>query len=284
MAQPTKGPTKRSDFKEEFLQINDARLFYRSAGEGPPLVFVHAGIADSRLWRRQLNAFADQYRVITYDLRGYGKSEHPSQPFAHYRDLADLLDALDIDSAHFVGASMGGATVLDFALEQPHRVTSLTLAAPAIGGYEFTDEETLAGWAEATEAFEAGDFERAATIESAMWLAGPDRSLDDVDSESRKLVRSMLLRSYELENEEATESELEPPAIDRLDELSVPMLLIIGELDTSDMTSIAELLEGEVPTCRLEVVNDAAHLPSLECPKEFEEIVGSFLEQITISD
>ena len=283
MVKSPKEAENASALNDGFVQLTDTELYYQTAGEGPPLVFVHAGIADSRLWRRQLDTFATRYRVIAYDLRGYGKSDLPPDSFAHYRDLSDLLTALNIDTANFVGASMGGATVINFALDQPHRVTSLTLVDPAVGGYEFTDEETIAGWKEATEAYEAGDLERAAAIESDMWLAGPHRSLDDIDSESRNLVRTMLLRSYELVNREATEAEQNPPAIERLRELTAPVLLVVGKLDTPDMKSIAERLEREIPTCRVESVADAAHLPSLERPEEFEKLLGSFLEEVTVS-
>ena len=150
------GQKNTSALIDGYVQLDDTQLYYQTIGEGPPLVFVHAGIADSRLWRQQRDTFADQYRVICYDLRGYGKSDPLSESFAHYRDLGHLLDTLNVDVAHFVGVSMGGVTAIDFALEQPDRVASLTLVEPAVGGYEFTDEAIVEGWEEPTKAYRAG--------------------------------------------------------------------------------------------------------------------------------
>lgn len=261
-----------------YAPVDGTRLFYRTAGDGPPLVFVHAGVTDSRLWERQLATFADSFRVVAYDLRGFGDSELPAGPYAHYRDLGALLDALGIDSAHLVGASMGGAAALDFALDRSNRVRTLTLVAPAVGGYEFVDETTLVGWEAAEAAFDTGDFERAAAIETEMWLVGPRRRPEDVDDEARELVRSMLRGSYERVTDDAIAEELRPPALGRLGELSVPTLLVSGELDTPDMAAIAGVLEREVRDVRSEVVEGVAHLPSLERPAAFDAALRSFLE------
>lgn len=273
---------RRSDRDEGFVAVDDTRLRYRTAGRNgqTALVFVHAGVADSRLWARQMETFADRYHVITYDLRGYGDSELPPQSYAHYRDLESLLDSLHVGPAHFVGASMGGAVVVDFALLHPDRVRSLTLLTPAVSGYEFTDEATLVGWQRAAEAVETSDFERAAAIESEMWLAGPTRTLDDIDPECRELVRAMLERSYEHATDEAAEEQLNPPAIGRLDDLRPPVLLVSGELDRPDMAAIAARLTDELTDVRYEMVDDTAHLPSLERPDEFDRLLTAFLSDV----
>lgn len=91
--------------------VGGGNLYYRDAGSGEPLVLVHAGIADNRMWDAQFEALARHYRVVAYDLRGYGRSDTPTAPFYHYRDLASLLESFDIESAHLVGASAGGAVV-----------------------------------------------------------------------------------------------------------------------------------------------------------------------------
>src|SRR5215208_6198208 len=88
-------------------EVNGARIYYEVAGEGDPLVLVHAGIADSRMWEDQLMAFADRYRVIRYDMRGFGMTAMVDLPFSHHEDLRGLLDSLDVERAHLVGCSMG---------------------------------------------------------------------------------------------------------------------------------------------------------------------------------
>lgn len=116
-------------------EINGARIHYEVAGEGEPLVLVHAGIADSRMWDDQIGAFAGGYRAIRYDMRGFGQTEMVEGPFSHHEDLRGLLDSLGVGRTHTVGCSMGGGVVLDFALEYPERVGNLILVGSAVGGF-----------------------------------------------------------------------------------------------------------------------------------------------------
>src|ERR671913_2365380 len=100
-------------------EVNGARVYYEVAGEGEPLVLVHAGIADSRMWEDQLTAFADRYRVIRYDMRGFGRTEIVEGPFSHHEDLHSLLNFEGLDRVPLRGCSMGGGAVLAFALQYP---------------------------------------------------------------------------------------------------------------------------------------------------------------------
>jgi len=279
----TRRSGKSADPVEErgFVPVDGTELHYRSAGSGPCLVFVHAGVTDSRLWNHQLEAFAGDYRDIAYDLRGFGRSVLPPGPYAHHEDLHRLFDELGVDSAHVVGSSVGAAVAVDFALEHPTRVRSLALVGPALGGYQFTDDATRAGWEAAADAFEDGDLDRVADIESGIWLAGVGRSLDDVDPGVRDLVRTMLLRSYELDDERATERELDPPAIDRLDELAVPVLVVYGDHERADIVDIAELLAERLDDVTVEVLANTAHLPPLERPDGFTATLATFLGRVT---
>ena len=121
-------------------EANGATLYYEVAGEGGPLVLVHAGIADGRMWEGQLEPFSRRYRTVRHDMRGFGRSPMVEGAYSHHADLRALLDALEIDRAAFVGCSMGGATVIDFALENPGRVEALVLVGSAVGGFEFDEE------------------------------------------------------------------------------------------------------------------------------------------------
>src|SRR3972149_5148331 len=105
--------------------VNRVELAYEEAGSGPPLLLIHAGIADRRMWDDTQGAFADRYRVIRPDLRGYGETPLPDGTYAHWRDAAALLRALDAAPAHVVGVSNGGSAALDLALEAPELVDRL---------------------------------------------------------------------------------------------------------------------------------------------------------------
>src|SRR5688572_13031736 len=102
-----------------YLEMNDGKLYYETAGEGEPLVLSHAAFLDSRMFDAQWQALAEQFRVIRYDMRGFGKSSEVQGPRCRRDDLRQLLQQLGITRAHFIGTSMGGEIMLDLALEQP---------------------------------------------------------------------------------------------------------------------------------------------------------------------
>lgn len=117
--------------------FDNSNLFYSVKGQGEPLVFIHGNFNDSRIWSYQIDKFSKYYKVICYDLRGYGKSDTPTSSFSHFEDLKSLLDLLGIKKVIIVGSSLGGSVAIDFALQYPEYVKSLVLAAPAINGYRY---------------------------------------------------------------------------------------------------------------------------------------------------
>ena len=138
--------------------INGAHIFYETAGVGYPLVLVHAGIADSRMWDSQFNVLAEQYHVIRYDMRGYGKTAMVAGEYAHRDDLHGLLNALNIERAILVACSMGGRTAIDFTLEHPERVRALVLVGADLSGYE-DESDPPKQWDAMVAAHQQGDFD-----------------------------------------------------------------------------------------------------------------------------
>ncbi len=259
-------------------EVNGARIYYEVVGEGEPLVLVHAGIADSRMWKDQVAGFADFYKVVRYDLRGFGRTEMVGGPFSHHEDLRGLLDFLGVERAHLVGCSMGGGVVLDFALEYPHRVGNLVLVGPAVGGFR-PDFDPPKEWDDLVAADEAGDLGLVSELEVRMWVDGPARSPADVAAPVRDLVREMNLIA--LQNEAAglgEEWEPEPPAADRLPDVQAPTLLIVGDEDQPRIFAAADLLERELPNIRKVLMHGTAHLPNLERPGEFNRLTLDFLQ------
>lgn len=258
--------------------VDGAGLYYEVAGEGEPLVLVHAGISDSRMWEAQVDAFARQYRTIRHDMRGFGRSPIVDGPYSHHEDLRALLDALDVERASLVGCSRGGGAVIDFALENPHRVGALVLVGSAVGGFRF-DEEPSEGWDELVAADEAGDLERVSELEVRMWADGPRRGPGVVDPAVRDLVRGMNLIA--LKNEAlqlGEELELQPPAATRLPQIQAPTLVLVGDEDRPRPLAAADLLAKELPNARKVVMTGTAHLPNMECPEEFNRLVLKFLK------
>ncbi|HEV2091715.1 MAG TPA: alpha/beta fold hydrolase [Rubrobacter sp.] len=259
------------------VDVNGATLYHEVAGEGEPLVLVHAGIADSRMWEGQFEPFSRCYRTIRLDLRGFGRSPMVAGPYSHHADLRTLLDALKVDRAALLGCSMGGAAVLDFALENPGRVEALVLVGSAVGGFEF-DEGPPEEWDELVAADEAGDLERVSDLEVRMWVDGPRRGPGVVDPAVRDLVREMNLIALENEAPElGEEQELYPPAATRLSHIQAPTLVVVGDEDRPRTLAAADLLERELPDARKTVMAGTAHLPNMECPEEFNRLVLDFL-------
>jgi 2-hydroxy-6-oxonona-2,4-dienedioate hydrolase len=260
--------------------VNGALLYYEVAGQGEPLVLVHAGIADSRMWDEQVETFARRYRVIRYDLRGFGKTGMVEGPYSHHEDLRGLLDALGVERAHLVGCSIGGGAVLDFVLRHPERVGALVLVGSAVSGFE-RDFEPPQQWDELVAADETGDLGRVSELEVRIWVDGPERRPEDVDGAVRDLVREMNLIA--LQNEASglgEELQPDPPAADRLSEIRAPALILVGDSDQPRTLAAADLLADELPNVRKVVMARAAHLPNMERPEEFNRILLDYLEDV----
>jgi len=261
-------------------EVNGASIRYEILGEGDPLVLVHAGIADSRMWEPQMEEFARRYRVIRYDARGFGRTPSVAGPYSHHEDLRGLLNHLGIKRATFVGCSMGGGVILDFALSYPEAVAAFVLVGSAIGGFN-PDVEPPKEWDELVAADEAGDLKQISELEVRMWVDGPGQGTSRVETEIRDLVREMNLIALRNEDSELGEAmELEPPAADRLHEIQAPALVIVGDLDQPKIIQGADLLSRSIPEVRKVVMPGTAHLPNMERPEEFNRIVLDFLAEL----
>jgi pimeloyl-ACP methyl ester carboxylesterase len=259
--------------------INGANLHYRIAGDGPPLLLLHAGICDSRMWDGQIGEFARTHRVIAPDLRGYGQTRMVAG-YAHRDDVGALMDHLGLPHAVLIGVSMSGRTALDFTLEYPDRVDALVLVGSALSGYRFEDPGTLAQDEVVDAAMADGRYQDAAEMEIKLWVAGPRRAVEQIDPKLRDRVRTMLLRTYETPPDLRLERPLEPPAIGRLGEVQKPTLVIVGNEDVPDVLAISDRLAAGIGGARKVVMHGTAHLPNMEDPAAFNRIVRGFLADL----
>jgi 3-oxoadipate enol-lactonase len=258
------------------LQVNGARIHYERSGSGLPVILLHAGIADSRMWGPQVDDFARHFDVIRPDERGFGQSELPAARWSAVRDLLQIMDSLELKPAHLVGCSMGGGLALDFALDHPERVSKLVLVGTSISGANFGKKYPDL-WADVKAADEAHDLAALNQAEMKLFLAGPRRSIDRVEPSLRRLFLDMNATSMNSDFDSAPHDDLDPPAIDRLGEISAPTLLVIGDEDVPPVTDGTELLMQKLKGARKVVIHDAAHLPNLEHPEEFNRVVLDFL-------
>jgi pimeloyl-ACP methyl ester carboxylesterase len=261
--------------------VHGAQLYYEVAGDGHPLVLLHEGIADCRMWDDQMDAFARGFTVVRYDLRGFGRSDMPPDAFSHRADLASLLDYLGVERAYLLGMSLGGQVATDFAIERPDRVAALVLAGAALGGKQ-PSEELIAQWKAIDEAAESdGDLARAVEMELRMWVDGLRRTPDQVDPAVRERVRQMDTAIFaRAQQPQGEEQRLAPPAIGRLGEIHVPALVMVGDGDQPDVVATADLLARGIAGARKRVLHGVAHVPNMERPQEFNRIVLEFLADL----
>jgi 3-oxoadipate enol-lactonase len=257
--------------------IEGTRLAYDEIGAGPPLILVHAGIADRRMWDLVVPLLADAFRVIRYDARGFGDSPAADGSFAHWRDLAGVIRTLEAAPARLIGVSMGGGTVLVLATEEPDLVERMVVVAPGIGVSE-PSPAMISFWDAEDAALERDDLDAAAEVNVRMWLDGPMRSSSEVDPAVRSSVFDMQRRAFEIANPASVEERPLEPLRARLPSIATPMLVMVGELDQPDSLALSEEVAAAAGNARFLSMPGVAHLPPLEAPEAFVELVRPFLE------
>lgn len=245
-----------------------------------PVVLLHAGVADRRMWDPQWSALTAERDAVRLDLRGFGESVgRPEGTLSPREDVVDTLDVLGIDRCHLVGASFGGGVAVEVALTRPELVASLLLSAPGGSLIAAVTPDLQAFFDAERAALAADDLDAAVEANLAWWVDGPRRDADAVNHELREQVRRMQRRAFELtaDWEDVEETELEPSALDRLGELQVPTLVLQGALDLDAIVDTARRVSEEVPRARRVDWPDTAHLPSMERPDEFLALLRDWL-------
>jgi 3-oxoadipate enol-lactonase len=258
--------------------VNGTRLYYEVVGDGHPLVLLHSGLTNSQMWEAQWETFAQHYRVIRYDFRGFGWSRMPPGPFSHREDLYQLLRFLGVERAYLVGASMGGQVAIDFVLEHAEMVAALIPIGAGVSGdtpSAFLQER----WREIDAVAEGGDIAQAIELELRLWVDGPGRSAEQVEPTMREQVRQMNVHNFTRAPEQklGQPQSLEPPALSRLGEIDVPTLVLVGDQDVPDTLASADLLARGIPGAQKVVIPGVAHLPSMEQPEQLNWLVLEFL-------
>ncbi len=262
-----------------FLETDGARIYHEVEGGGPPVLLIHAGVANLRMWDEQVAALRNDYRVIRYDTRGFGRTETDAVEFSNRADIAALLDHLGEESAHLVGISRAGSIALDFTLERPDRVRSLVVGAGGISGYHSPEASSEEDFEAEEKLYEAKDWEGLASWEADYWGNGPGQPADRAP-EVRARIYDWELANYRAQKEEGKPQVLDPPAAGRLDELKVPMLVIYGTLDEPGTQESMRHLAAAVPHARLAVFEGVAHMLNLERPDRFNALLREFLDEV----
>lgn len=263
-----------------YVDVNGGKLYYEVAGEGHPLVLIHAGIANLRMWDDQWEAFTSRYRTIRYDTRGFGKTTSENVTFSNRDDLRALLDHLGVDKAYLMGVSRGGQIATDFTLEYPERVAALITVASGPGGFEAEEPpEQVARFEEMERYEEAGDIENVIRLDLEIWFSGFHRTIDQMPAHLVQRMVDMGRANYS-HTETLTPIPLDPPAVRRLNEINVPALVMWGDLDVAFTLASSAYLADNIPGAKRVIMQGTAHMPNLEKPDEFTHIVLEFLQAL----
>jgi pimeloyl-ACP methyl ester carboxylesterase len=260
--------------------VNGGTIAAVQAGEGLPVVFLHAGVCDKRMWEQQMAAVAeDGWQAIAYDRRGYGETESADVPFSHLDDLNAVLRKLDIHAAVFVGCSLGGGLAIDFALRYPGRVLGLVLIGTSVTGspWSATEAESQIEAAE-EDAFERGDWDMLNRVQAHEWLDGPRTQSGRVGGTVRELFLDM--NRVALNKPGLSQEERPPEAWSRVANIGAPTMLLVGDEDFTALIERHDYLSEEMPNAFAAVLEGTAHIPSIERPDLVNSLLLEFLDAI----
>ncbi|MEA2675870.1 MAG: hypothetical protein QOJ81_11 [Chloroflexota bacterium] len=264
-----------------YIDVPGGKIYAEADGAGPPVVFVHAGVAHLRMWDEQVAALRDAYRVIRYDTRGFGKTRVDDVPYSNKDDLAAVMDHFQADVAHVAGLSRGAQIALDFAVNEPARTKSLTWVAGGVRGLEVPDDpRDEAVWHQTEELEKSKDWEKIVELETGLWTDGPGQPPTRVDPDIRRRMMEWNLESYRAEQNANQPSAPEVQAAQALDRLTMPLLAMWGTLDVTSTLRSGEWLVANVPGTRSQVFEGVAHMVNLERPAEFNRLVRDFLDEV----
>ncbi len=267
---------------KDTMILDGARIYYETAGQGDALLLAHAGFVDSRMWDEQFEFFAQRYQVIRFDMQGFGRSDPAQGPVVRRREIYSLMQHLNIQKAVLVGCSMGGAIVLDFALEHPDMAQALILISTAPGGFQLQGEPPP-GLMEMIAALQQNDLGRASELQIQIWIDGMFRKPEQVDPLVRQRAAEMNRIAVENQTYLKVDSQplqpLDPPAANRLKEVQVPTLIIAGALDHPEILRAADFMAREIPSSKKLIIPNSAHMPNMEQPDAFNQAVFDFFQE-----
>src|SRR5215210_7714400 len=266
-----------------WIDVPGGRLAAQDEGEGPPVLLVHSAVVNRRSWNGVVPRLVEAgYRVLRFDMRGFGESTTDEVEYAPHEDVVAVLDHFGVGRAAVAGNSMGAAFTLDAVLESPDRFVALVWVGGGIGGYnkEPASSEDELFTAEG-EAEDAKDWDLAAELDTRIWMDGWRDGVNEpatrVDPQVRASMKAMDRELLEPGRVYGEFKRPAPPAIERLETVAVPTLIVIGTLDTGGTRSSAEILAERVPGARIERMPEVAHIIGMEQPDKLVALIVEHL-------
>lgn len=261
---------------QDYVNVDDGRIFYTLSGIGEPIILLHGNFNDHQIWDNQADFLSEHHQVIRYDLRGYGLSSTPNRAFSNVADLKALVDTLKLQKLTLIGSSSGGGVAVDFALAYPKLVQALILVSPSINGKALPAKLMWKGIQNYIRTRLKG---HKAAIESFITDSFWQYFFPSISKEEAR--NTVLLNVRNARNfcrfSPSLATAVKPYAIHRLQEINVPTLVIITEQDHPFNIKTAELVNNTIPQSSKIIMRNCGHLPFVEEPNAFNEIVLDFL-------
>lgn len=262
-----------------YASIDGGEIYYEVAGSGSTLVCIHGGLVDCRMWEEQFAYFAQHFRVVRYDMRGFGRSDSPEAPFYPHGDLKALLDFLAVDRGYIMGQSMGGGVSIDFALEFPNIVGGLIPVGPSVHGFSYSEEFLAKGIELFTSALEKGEEEGIKRLfQDPYWsYTLPPPEMKPLRSRMREMA-ALFFRRFRWDP--GWMQPALPLAIERLSGINMPVLLVTAERDHPENLRAAFRLQKEIIGAEKLEIPKAGHMMNMEDSDIFNAGVLDFLSTL----
>ena len=261
-----------------YVSVEGGKLFYEIAGKGDYIVLLHDGIAHREVWDGQFKFFAERYKVVRYDRRGYGKSTFPDASFSHIEDLNQVLIHLKIEKAIIFGISGGGELAIDFALKYPSKVNSLVLVGAVASGFKSTSHSITRGGRVGSIINLSNEPEK--FLQYFVWEDPYEIYKDNIKAKG-KLFHLLKTNPNDVNFKSRTfVKPADRPAINFLSEINIPVLVLVGEYDMPDIHANAGIIEIGIPNAKREIIYNSGHIVPLEQPEAFNSSALKFLSGI----
>jgi pimeloyl-ACP methyl ester carboxylesterase len=274
-------PGSDSFVSKKYIDIGQIYTYYEMAGQGEPVILIHAHSVDCRMWDAQFAELAKHYKVVRYDMRGYGKTDMPVEGlnFSHAQDLHKLMWFLGIPKAHLVGLSLGAFVAVDFLALYPDEVLSITAVAGGIRDSGQIPTEERQKKLASIEAVKKQGVEayKKQWLEMIMSACGPHKK--EIRPQMKQMINCW--SAWQVLHIEPPR-ELDPPVTVRLKAKRpcVPVLILIGRNDSHRSISSGQALAEILPKARVQYLPDAGHFSNMETPMEFNKVLMDFLASV----
>ncbi|MFC2134598.1 alpha/beta fold hydrolase [Bacteroidota bacterium] len=258
------------EMSTDYIEIGNDKIFYEISGEGPAIIFIHDGLVHSAIWDDQISFFSKTHKVIRYDRRGYGNSTAATEAYSNVEDLNSIFNYFKIENACLVAMSSGGRLAINFTLKYPEKVNSLVLVGAVVGGFSYTKHFLTRGGHLSADL--SGQEERRA------YYASDDPYEIYSENVSAKEKVSKLIKDFP--HKEGYHYTRSKPALQRLNEIKIATLILVGEFDIPDVHAHAGAITAGIPNSIRDIIPKAGHLIPIEKPDLFNQRVNNFLNGV----